>query len=113
ELLQSQIEVATSPCQTPTEARQQLLRFRRSLAKVGRGYGLGIIAAGTHPLSKPCENKATNKSRYARIIEELGMVGLGNALCALHVHVEVPDPGCRVQIMHRLISFLPLLLALS
>ena len=41
------------------------------------------------------------------------MVGLGNAWCALHVHVEVPDPNCRVEIMHRLIPFLPMLLALS
>jgi carboxylate-amine ligase len=113
ELLQSQIEVATSPCVTPREARQELLHFRRTLAEVGQSYGLGIVAAGSHPLSRPSQHKATNKRRYARIIDELGLVGLGNALCALHVHVEVPDPDCRVEIMHRLIPFLPMLLALS
>jgi len=41
------------------------------------------------------------------------MVGLGNPLCGLHVHVEVPDPDMRVELMHRVVPFLPLLLALS
>jgi glutamate---cysteine ligase / carboxylate-amine ligase len=113
ELLQSQIEVATFPCGIATQARRELLHFRRTLAKIGQAFGLGIVAAGSHPLSRPSQHKATNKRRYARIINELGMVGLGNALCALHVHVEGPDPDCRVEIMHRLIPFLPLRLALS
>jgi carboxylate-amine ligase len=34
-------------------------------------------------------------------------------MCGLHVHVEVPDPDLRVEMMHRLVPFLPLLLALS
>src|SRR3569833_255070 len=47
------------------------------------------------------------------MIRDLGLVGLGNPRCGLHVHVEVPDPDLRVGIMHRLVPFLPLLLALS
>nr|WP_256465515.1 YbdK family carboxylate-amine ligase [Bradyrhizobium sp. 159] len=41
------------------------------------------------------------------------LVGLGNPISGLHVHVEVPEPDQRVEIMHRLVPFLPLLLALS
>src|SRR5438309_2363760 len=34
-------------------------------------------------------------------------------LCGMHVHVELPDPTRRVDIMYRTLPFLPLLLALS
>src|SRR5262245_51969078 len=51
EMLQSQIEVATAPCDTMSEARDQLRRFRRVLAKHAADHGLGIVASGTHPLA--------------------------------------------------------------
>ena len=113
ELLQSQIEVVTRPLVDAEQARQDLLLFRRTLADVGQKYGIGILAAGTHPLARPDEHLTTNKRRYTKVIKELGIVGLGNALCGLHVHVAVPDPDSRVEIMHRLVPFLPILLALS
>jgi glutamate---cysteine ligase / carboxylate-amine ligase len=113
EILQSQVEVATHPLGSSQEAREQLLHFRLTLAAIGRQHGLGILAAGTHPLALPHEQRMTRKVRYFKVVDDLGMVALGNALCGLHVHVEVPDPDLRVEIMHRLIPFLPLLLALS
>src|SRR5215204_3691873 len=113
ELLQSQIEVATKPMSRPHEARDELLRFRSILAEIGSEQGLGIVAAGTHPLAIPHQQRMTKKRRYSKLIEDLGMVGLGNPLCGLHVHVEVPDPDLRVELMHRLVPFLPILLALS
>ncbi len=113
ELLQSQIEVATSPVARPKDARAQLRYFRRTLAEIGEQHGVGIVAAGTHPLTLPHQQRMTRKRRYSKVIDHLGMVGLGNALCGLHVHVEVPEPQRRIEIMYRLIPFLPLLLALS
>jgi carboxylate-amine ligase len=113
ELLQCQIEVATDPLTSAAQARSELRSFRQALADAGRDHGLAIMAAGTHPLARPLEHRKTNKRRYAKVIDDLAMVGLGNALCGLHVHVEVPDPDARVEIMHRMVPFLPLLLALS
>jgi carboxylate-amine ligase len=113
EMLQSQIEVATSPCETMTEAREQLLRFRRVLAKHAAGHGLGIVAAGTHPLALWHEQKQTPKARYDEVMHDLQMVGFRDMLCGMHVHVEVPDPARRIEIMYRTFPFLPLLLALS
>ncbi|MFL6799152.1 MAG: carboxylate-amine ligase [Xanthobacteraceae bacterium] len=113
ELLQSQIEVATSPLTCPREARAKLKTFRSTLAAIGREHRIAIMAAGTHPLCRPAQQRVTNKRRYAKMINELGMIALGNAICGLHVHVEVPDPDQRVGIMHRLVPFLPLLLALT
>jgi carboxylate-amine ligase len=113
DLLQSQIEVATRPMSRPQDARDELLGFRAALAEVGSDHGLGIVAAGTHPLAIPNQQRMTKKRRYSKLIDDLGMVGLGNPLCGLHVHVEVPDPDLRVELMHRLVPFLPILLALS
>jgi carboxylate-amine ligase len=113
EILQSQVEVATKPMLTPAEVGHELRGFRACLAAAGKKHGIGILASGTHPLAFPDRQRMTKKRRYKKVIDDLGMVGLGNALCGLHVHVEVPEPDQRVKIMHRLVPFLPMLLALS
>lgn len=113
ELLQSQLEVATKPVASGAEARAQLQQFRSSLAAIGRDHNVGIVAAGTHPLALPSEQKVTQKPRYAAAGEELGMVAWGTPVCGLHVHVEVPEPELRVNLMHRLVRYLPVLLAVS
>ena len=113
EILQSQIEVATPPLANSAEAAAELSRYRSLLSAVGKEHGIGILAAGTHPLALPQQQRMTRKRRYTKVISDLGMVGLGNPISGLHVHVEVPEPDQRVEIMHRLVPFLPLLLALS
>ena len=113
EILQSQIEVATPPLASSADAIAELARYRAVLTEVGKDHGVGIIAAGTHPLAQPQQQRMTRKRRYSKVISDLGMVGLGNPISGLHVHVEVPEPDLRVEIMHRLVPFLPLLLALS
>jgi carboxylate-amine ligase len=113
EMLQSQIEVATSPCEDMSQAREQLQKFRSVIAKRATGHGLGIVACGTHPLALWHEQKHTPKERYNELMTDLQIVGFRDMLCGMHVHVEVPDPARRVEIMYRAIPFLPLLLALS
>jgi carboxylate-amine ligase len=113
ELLQSQIEVATEPVSSSRAARQQLMHFRSTLADIGRAHNVGIVAAGTHPLAIPHKQQMTQKPRYKVVGDDLGMVAWGNPLCGLHVHVEVPEPSQRIELMHRLIPYTPLLLALS
>jgi carboxylate-amine ligase len=41
------------------------------------------------------------------------MIGQRNMLCGLHVHVELPDPDDRVDIMMRMLPYLPLFIALA
>jgi glutamate---cysteine ligase / carboxylate-amine ligase len=113
EMLQSQIEVATPPCESMQEARDQLRRFRGTLAEHAAGHGLAIVAAATHPLAFWHEQEQTAKARYGPIMADLQIVGRRDMLCGMHVHVEVRDPARRVEIMYRAIPFLPILLALS
>ena len=113
ELLQSQIESMTVPCRTMDDGREELRRLRRALAELAVRHGLGVVAAGTHPLAVWREQKPTRKSRYSKVMDEMQMVGFRNMLCGMHVHVEVPDPTLRVEIMYRTLPYLHLFLALS
>lgn len=113
ELLQSQIEVATPPCQSMAEARAALSRYRRTLGAVAADHGLAIIAAGTHPTALWSRQTSTDAARYDRLMKDLQMLGARNMVCGLHVHVGMPDPTRRIALMRRLTPYLPLLLALS
>ncbi len=113
ELLQSQIEIATRPAASSAEAAEQLMGMRSAINERGREHGVGIAASGTHPLACWAEQRMTEKRRYQQLTNELQLVGMRSVLCGLHVHVEVPESNRRVEIMYRMIPFLPFLLALS
>ncbi|MCJ2141421.1 carboxylate-amine ligase [Methylobacterium sp. E-066] len=113
EQLQCQIEVASPPTADIGEARAHLAEQRRSLSEIGAERGILPFAAGTHPVARWRDQSATDKARYHDIMTDLRIVGQRNLVCGLHVHVEVPDPDARIDLMGRLLPFLPVLLALS
>jgi carboxylate-amine ligase len=113
EMLQCQIEVATSPCRSIGEARQEIAQLRGALAEQAARQGLGIVAASTHPIALWREQKQTPKERYSKVMSDIQMLGLRDMMCGMHVHVELPDPERRVEVMYRAIPFLPVLVALS
>ncbi len=113
EFLQSQIEVATSPHTSLPNARSQLRGLRQIVASVAAEHGLAILAAGTHPTAIWGDALQTPKQRYDEVMNDLQMIGQRNMLCGMHVHVELPDPDERVDVMCRMLHYLPLFLALS
>ena len=113
EMLQSQVEVATPPSTDFAEARHVLSELRAGLAEIARTHGLLVFAAGTHPVARWSRQSHTEAERYERLMRDLRMLGARNMVCGLHVHVEVPRPETRVDLMNRLLPFMPLLLALS
>jgi len=113
EMLQSQIEVLTPPCESLREARMHLAAHRYALGQAAAEHKLGLAAMGTFPLAFWPEQKVTPKARYGAIVDDLQMIGYRNMLCGMHVHVEVPDVSHRINLIMRLTPYLPLLLALS
>ncbi len=113
ELLVSQVEVASTPSTSFADARGQLADARADLAKIGRDHDILVLAAGTHPLARWSRQGHTEKDRYKALLNEMQMLGRRNLCCGMHVHVETPNPGARVDLMNRLLPFMPLLLALS
>jgi carboxylate-amine ligase len=113
ELLQSQIEIATPICHSLEEARGHLRRYRRALRDATAEFELEVFAAGTHPMAEWNEQQPTDKPRYAKLTNDLQFLARRNMMCGLHVHVEIRDPHVRIDVMNRILPFLPVLLGLS
>jgi carboxylate-amine ligase len=113
EFLQAQIEVATEPHCGAGEARLELLRLRQNAAAAAAAHGLAILACGTHPLAVWREAVQSPKPRYAKVMDDLQMIGQRNMLCGMHVHVEFPEPERRIDVMARMLPYLPLFIVLA
>jgi carboxylate-amine ligase len=113
EFLQSQIEVVTPPHTDIGEARAELRGLRKTLAGIAAEHKLAIMASGTHPTAVWERSQQTQGARYDAVMDDLQMIGRRNMLCGLHVHVELPDAGQRVDVMMRMLPYLPLFIALS
>jgi glutamate---cysteine ligase / carboxylate-amine ligase len=113
EMLQSQLEIATLPATRMEQARDELIDLRSGLSQIAGDHGLLLMAAGTHPSAVWTRQRQTATARYDKLMRDLQMLGSRNQVCGLHIHVEIPDPDRRVDVMVRLTPFLPLLLALS
>ena len=113
EFLQAQIEVATEPHHEVGEARTELKRLRQNVAAAAAAHGLTILACGTHPSARWPDAVQSPKDRYTHVMDVLQMIGQRNMLCGMHVHVEFPDPARRVDVMTRMLPYLPLFIALS
>jgi len=113
ELLQSQLEIATDPATQIGSALSELRELRAKAAGVAAEHGLGLIAAGTHPTASWDGARHTKANRYDGLMNDLQMLGERNMLCGLHVHVELPDPDTRVDVMRRILPYLPMFIALA
>lgn len=113
EFLQSQVEVKTLPHTDIKTARTELRHLRQTLAKVAADHGLAILAAGTHPTADWIRSQQSEGERYDTVMDDLQMIGQRNMLCGLHVHVELPDPDDRIDVMTRMMPYVPLFVALA
>lgn len=113
EMLEPQIETATPILHDATQARESLGVLRDEVAHIAGRYDLGLVAAGTHPFGAWEGQRPTDKDRYARLIEDFQIVGRRNLFCGLHVHVGIPEGHDRVELMNRLMPWVPMFLALS
>ena len=113
EFLQQQLEVATEPHVDIVKAGAELRQLWHMLSAIVAPHGLGILAAGTHPTAAWNEAQQTEGERYDTVMRDLQMIGRRNILCGLHVHVELPDPDARVNVMTRMLPYLPIFIALA
>jgi len=113
EFLQCQIEVGTAVCQTPAQAREELIRLRGTLSAVARDHGCAIVAASSHPFANWGEQRQTEKERYQILARDLQEVVRRLAISGMHVHVGIDDDDLRIDLMSQATYILPHLLALS
>ena len=113
EMMQSVVEVGTTICENVEEAREQLAEMRQTLAELLKPEGMRIACAGTHPFSRWNEQQITDNERYKMLEEELQDVVRSLVIFGLHVHVAIPNPELRIEVLNEARYFLPHLLALS
>ncbi len=112
ELKQSQVEIVSPILHSAEEASAVMSGLRAQVGEIANAMGLGIIGAGTHPLAHWHLQRHTEKPRYSRLADALRMIAFRDFICGLHIHVAVPV-GDRIELMNRLLPWLPLFLALS
>jgi carboxylate-amine ligase len=113
ELHQSVVEVGSTVCETPAQARDEVVRLRRLVLDRVAESGLRILAAGTHPYSSWIEQEITPLDRYIGISEDMGDVARKNLIFGMHVHVGIEDKEFLIDAMNVSRYFLPHILALS
>ena len=113
EFLEAQIEVASRPCENLDDMRAQVHELRGMVKTMAERHGLSFLACGTHPTALWRGSVQSKKRRYDAIMGDLQMIGKRNMFCGMHVHVELPEPSRRLEIMCAMIPYVPLFLALS
>ncbi len=110
----SQIEIGTRVCDSPAEARAELVNLRAGVAEISAQYGLAPIAAATHPISRWQDSRHTDATRYIEIARDLGTVAERLLISGMHIHVGLGDDDeLRMDMLNQVAYFLPHLLALS
>jgi glutamate---cysteine ligase / carboxylate-amine ligase len=113
EFLRSQLEVSTRVCHSIAEMRDELARLRGIIVEASRDYGLGPVAASTHPFARSTRQMPTEKEQFFALAREMQAAARRLMVCGMHVHVGVDDDDLRVDLMNQLSYFVPHLLALS
>ena len=113
ELLQCQVEIGSRPRANMADLRQDLVDLRSIVAETAASYGVGIIAASTHPWASWRTQRYTVQERYRLLGERMQAVMQRMTICGMHVHVGVEPDSLRFDLFNQVSYILPHLLALS
>ena len=113
ELHQSIVEIGTEVCNTPGDARGELVRLRRSIIELAQRNGLKIVAAGTHPFSSWLEQEITPLARYAGVKQVMQLLAQQLLIFGTHVHIGIEDPDFLIDAMNVVRYMVPHVLCLS
>ncbi|MDQ2669663.1 MAG: glutamate--cysteine ligase [Gemmatimonadota bacterium] len=113
EIYQSMIETATPICRSLAEAREELVRLRRTVIAAAEEEGAQLGAAGTHPISHWTDQEITPHDRYQRTTQHFQQIGRELLIYGCHVHVGVPDREVALHVVNRARVWLAPLVALA
>jgi YbdK family carboxylate-amine ligase len=113
ELLQSTVEIITGICSTVSEAKADLAGTLDELVPVAAERGLGVMCAGTHPITDWQTQDISPKERYLRLVKEMQWPARRLQIFGVHVHVGVRGPEKAFPIVNAVSQYVPHFLALS
>jgi glutamate---cysteine ligase / carboxylate-amine ligase len=113
ELLQNTIEVITGICTTVSEATKDLDETVAQLRAVAEPRGLGLMCAGTHPLTAWATQEVSPRPRYERLVEDMQLLARQLQIFGVHVHVGVRSADKAMPIVNALTQYIPHFLAVT
>jgi glutamate---cysteine ligase / carboxylate-amine ligase len=113
ELFAAVVELTAPVSRSVPDAIEAVAALRRGAAAVAEQNGLGIAAAGSHPISPPEEQEIANDPRYHEFVEYAGVSARRQGVNGLHVHVGMQSAEACFQALEGVLPWLPLVLALS
>lgn len=113
ELMESVLEISTTPCKSVSETYEQLQKLRHQVGETAAGQGLKIGSAGTHPFAKWEEQRIVARERYRDLVKSLEFVARQELLFGMHVHIGIDGADKAIHVANGMRVHLPILLALS
>ncbi|MFC4005602.1 glutamate--cysteine ligase [Nonomuraea purpurea] len=113
EITRFQVEARTPPSTDLSELGSQLRAARKQVASAARSCGLAVVASGIPVLGNVVPPPITDQARYLQSNQLYGGLHDEISICALHVHVDVPDQEHAVYVGNHLRPWLPTLIALA
>src|SRR6195952_3962336 len=113
ELMESVLEISTTPTRNTRETGAQLRELRRKVQSTAHEHGLAIGSAGTHPFAMWEDQRIVARSRYRDLIAALRFVARQELIFGMHVHVGIDDPDKAIHVANGMRVHIPVLLALS
>ena len=113
ELMQSYLEINTDVCHTVSEAGNDLCEKLEALERITDALGLRLFWGATHPFSSWRDQQITVNERYYRLVDLMQDIARRLVTFGLHVHIGVDTGDKAIMVCDRMLTHLPLLLALS
>lgn len=113
EITTLQLETRTDACDTVEELAAQVGEARRVIATCAHAAGLKVVSTGSPVLAAPVPPPMTTGPRQSMGTATFRGLHDELAICALHVHVEMPSRDHAVAVGNHLRPYLPVLLTLT
>jgi carboxylate-amine ligase len=113
EFIQSILEIQTGVCFSLVDVENDLMQTISLAEELAEDNNCMLFSASLHPFALHREQLLTTNERYARIMQELQIVGRRFISQGVHVHVGMPDGDTAIRVCNRVQAYLPILLTLS
>lgn len=113
EFLQNMIELVSGVHRTVGGAVADIESNLREVERVIEPMGLGLLGAGSHPLSRSTDQQRFTGPRYDVVADRNQYWGRRMAICGTHVHIGVDHRDKALPITNGLARFYPYLLAIT
>ncbi|WP_043196529.1 carboxylate-amine ligase [Pseudomonas putida] len=112
EMFHCQVELASPVFDTLHQARKFFVDQRQRLSQALAVEGAGLYCAASHPSAQWLRQRPRATPHYRQLFDDYRFVARRSLLNGLHVHVGVPAGVDRMQVVNRVLYWLPLLLSL-